>query len=228
MPAGNAQGMKSYWDDKITWWAASSYEEKPRGAIERWMANLRRSVHARAVIALEILEPHIKDKVVLDIGCGNGHFAKCCVELGAKHVYGTDIAPQAVELARRLAQENGVGDRTTFLVGKAGDADLPASDIVTGFGLVDWLEKEECMRLFRNVGKRKFVFSYSEQDGSLDEWVHHFYLVERLRLFGNGVRVYHHPRKVIFNRLRKAGITEFDLVCRKEMRFGRLVHNLGK
>ncbi|MCC6547167.1 methyltransferase domain-containing protein [Candidatus Sumerlaeota bacterium] len=225
MTRSNAEGMKSYWDEKIDWWADSSYEEKPRGPVERWMATLRRSVHARAVIALEHLEPHIQGKVVLDVGCGNGHFAKSCAELGAKHVIGTDISPAAVEIAKKLAKANGVGDRTTFLVARAGDP-LPDSDIVTGFGLIDWLEREECLRFFRNIKDRIFMFSYSEQDGTFDEIVHHFYLVERLRLFGNGVRAYHHPRKTIQNRLLKAGIKDFEVVSRKEMRFGRLVHNL--
>ncbi|MEO8377764.1 MAG: methyltransferase domain-containing protein [Candidatus Sumerlaeota bacterium] len=217
--------MKSYWDEKIDWWADSSYEEKPRGPIERWMAGLRRSVHARAVIALELLEPYLKDRVVVDVGCGNGHFAKCCAEMGAKHVIGTDISPAAVEIARKLAKANGVENKTTFQVARAGDP-LPTADIVTGFGLVDWLEREECLRFFNNINGRTFMFSYSEQDRSFDEIVHHFYLVERLRLFGGGVRAYHHPRATIENRLRKCGINNFEIVSRKEMRFGRLVHNL--
>lgn len=218
--------MRAHWDEKITWWADSSYEEKPRGAVERFMAGLRRSVHARAVIALDLLRPHIKGKVLVDVGCGNGHFAKECVAAGARHVIGIDIAPQAVELAKRLAQQNGVGDRTTFLVGKAGDPELPASDFVTGFGLVDWLSREECIAFFKKLRGRKFVFSYSEQDGSFDEWVHHFYLVERLRLFGGGVRVYHHPRRVILNRMQQAGLPSGKVVEDRQMRFGRLVHNL--
>ncbi|HNM47483.1 MAG TPA: SDR family oxidoreductase, partial [Candidatus Sumerlaeota bacterium] len=110
-------------------------------------------------------------------------------------------------------------------MGRAGEP-LPPSDVVTGFGLVDWLEREECLRFFRNIKDRTFMFSYSDQDGSFDEIIHHFYLVERLRLFGGGVRAYHHPRATIEGRLRKCNITNFEIVSRKEMRFGRLVHNL--
>ena len=219
--------MKNYWDDKITWWASSSYEEQPRGPIEKWMAGLRRSVHARAVVALELLRPQLAGKTILDIGCGNGHFLKCCVQMGAKRGYGIDIAPQAVDLARELADKNGVGDRLEFAVGRAGQGTFPETDIVTGFGLVDWLSRDECMKLFQSARGKKFVFSYSEQDGSFDEWVHHFYLIERLRYFGNGVRAYHHPRSIIQKRLREAGLTGVKFVAREEMRFGRLIHNLG-
>jgi SAM-dependent methyltransferase len=221
----DAKEMRSYWDDKITWWADSSYEEKPRGAVQRFMARLRRSVHARAVISLELLRPIIAGKTVLDVGCGNGHFLKGCLEAGAARAIGIDIAPQAVDLAAELARRNGYADRSEFHVGRAKDP-LPPSDIVTGFGLIDWLSREECMAFFRQLKGRKFVFSFSEMDGSFDEWVHYFYLIERLRYFGGGVRAFHHPRSVILNRLAKAGITDVEVVVRREMRFGRLVHNL--
>ena len=218
--------MTHYWDDKITWWAESSYEEQPRGLTGRIMAHLRRSVHARAVIALEILRPHIEGKTILDIGCGNGHFVKGCLDLGAKHAYGMDISPQAVDLARRLAEKNGYADRAEFYTGRAGDGNFPEADIVTGLGLIDWLSPAECMAMLRAIRGRKFLFSYSEQDNSFDEIVHHFYLIERLRWFGKGVRAYHHRRETILSRFRKAGLAPVTIVERKEMRFGRLVHNL--
>lgn len=221
----HAKEMRSYWDDKITWWADSSYEEKPRGPVEKFMAHLRRSVHARAVISLEMLRPHLPGKTVIDVGCGNGHFLKGCLEAGAAHVIGIDIAPQAVEMAKDLARRNGYTDRSEFLVGRAKDK-LPAGDFVTGFGLIDWLSREECMTFFRQLPDRKFIFSFSEMDGSFDEWVHYFYLIERLRYFGGGVRAFHHPRSVILNRLAKAGVRNPRVEVRKEMRFGRLVHNL--
>jgi predicted RNA methylase len=222
------EGMRTYWDEKITWWADSAYEEKPRGIIERWMAHLRRSVHARAVIALDLLkEGHLQGRTVLDIGCGNGHFAQACINAGAAHVIGLDISPQAIAMAKQLAQRHGVADKTTFVVGRAGQEKLPDADIITGFGLIDWLSREECQRLFNALGGRRFIFSFSEMDGSFDEWVHYFYLIERLRYFGGGVRAYHHPRRVILNRLYKAGIRDVEIVVRKEMRFGRLIHNLN-
>lgn len=225
--AESAKQMRAHWDEKITWWAASAYEEQPRGLLDSVMARLRRSVHARAVIALELLGRQLEGKVVLDVGCGNGHFLDGCLRQGARHVIGMDISPAAVELAREIAGRNGNADRSTFVVGKAGDGNLPEADIVTGFGLIDWLDAEECLRFFASLRGRKFMFSYSEMDGSFDELVHYVYLVQRLRWFGMGVRAYHHPRSVILNRLKKSGAGPAEVVSRKEMRFGRLVHNLG-
>lgn len=223
----NKQDMRQYWDEKIDWWADSSYEEKPRGVVDRFMAKLRRSVHARAVIALELLKDELPGKTVLDIGCGSGHFIEGCIKAGAARGIGIDISPQAIELAKQQAEEHGIADKVEFLVGRAGQKEFPDSDIVTGFGLIDWLERDECMELLRAIQGRKFVFSYSEMDGSFDEWVHYFYLIQRLRWFGGGVRAYHHPRQTILNRLYKAGFRDVEVVVRREMRFGRLVHNLN-
>ncbi len=225
-PPQDRQEMRRYWDEKISWWADSSYEEHPRGPVDRLMAHLRRSVHARAVIALEMLRPHLAGKTVVDVGCGNGHFLHCCLEAGAAHAVGIDISPAAIEEARSLAERHGTADRSEWHVGRAGDGTLPPGDFVTGFGLVDWLEKDECMQFFKALHGRHFVFSFSEMDGSFDEWVHYFYLIKRLEWFGNGVRAYHHPRRTILRRLQRASIDDVQVVARREMRFGRLVHNL--
>lgn len=222
----NEKEMRSYWDNKITDWASSSYEETPRGPVQSFMAKLRRSVHARAVIALEILKPHIEGKTVLDLGCGNGHFLKGCLELGAARVIGTDIAPQAVELAKQLAEKNGYADRSTFEVANVGDGKFPEADFTTGFGLIDWLEEDECMAMLNGLKGRKVCFSFSEADGSFDEWIHYFYLIKRLEWFGGGVRAYHHKRDEILRRFRETGFGEMQVEVRKEMRFGRLVHNI--
>jgi len=226
MSSQSKQNMESYWDEKITWWADSSYEEKPGNLWEKFMARLRRSVHARAVIALEVLEPHIEGKTVLDMGCGSGHFLTECIKAGAAKGIGLDIAPQAVELAQSLAKKNGFEDKLEFAVGKAGQKEFPEADIITGFGLVDWLETKECLQYFQHLKDKEFIFSFSDQDYSFDEIVHYYYLVKRLELFGGGVRVYHHPAKVIFRRLHKVGIHDFRLISDKSMRFGRLVTNL--
>src|SRR5271170_3837549 len=44
-----------------------------------------------------------KGKTVLDLGCGDGEFTVQLAELGAKHVVGIDLAPQAIEMANNTA-----------------------------------------------------------------------------------------------------------------------------
>jgi SAM-dependent methyltransferase len=56
----------------------------------------------------------IKDKLILDYGCGPGYQAVALGKRGAKAVVGIDINPRWLERARALARENGCDDRVSF------------------------------------------------------------------------------------------------------------------
>ncbi|MGH2625705.1 MAG: 50S ribosomal protein L11 methyltransferase, partial [Anaerolineales bacterium] len=75
-------------------------------------------VHAPGPSSLDLIRYlfSVKDKSVLDLGCGTGLFAIAAAKLGAREVWATDIDPQAVECARRNAELNQVK-----VVVKAGD-----------------------------------------------------------------------------------------------------------
>ena len=53
-------------------------------------------------------------KRVLDIGCGEGRNSVLFALLGAAEVVGIDVSPKAIDVARRLAEVNGVTDRVRF------------------------------------------------------------------------------------------------------------------
>ncbi|WP_341320127.1 methyltransferase domain-containing protein [Solibacillus sp. FSL H8-0523] len=46
------------------------------------------------------LMPDVRDKMVLDIGCGMGDFAANCIEKGAAQVKGIDISKNMIDLAK--------------------------------------------------------------------------------------------------------------------------------
>lgn len=61
---------------------------------------------------------------VADLGCGAGQFLIEWVKGGAERSgVGVDLAPEAIEAARRAAAEQGVGERLAFHVGDAFDND---------------------------------------------------------------------------------------------------------
>ena len=53
----------------------------------------------------------VKDKIVIDYGCGSGILGVAALLLGAKKVYATDIDPQAVLATKQNAELNGVLER---------------------------------------------------------------------------------------------------------------------
>ena len=67
--------------------------------------------HASTFLCLQWLgKTDVKDKVVIDYGCGSGILGVAALLLGAKKVYATDIDPQAVLATQQNAELNGVLD----------------------------------------------------------------------------------------------------------------------
>jgi len=64
------------------------------------------------------------ESVVMDIGTGAGHFALAAAKLGAKHVYAIETNP-IVEMAERLAADNGLNDGVTFVHGDSTNFEIP-------------------------------------------------------------------------------------------------------
>ncbi|MEB3766292.1 50S ribosomal protein L11 methyltransferase [Acinetobacter sp. MD2] len=68
--------------------------------------------HASTFLCLQWLgKTNLKDKIVVDYGCGSGILGVAALLLGAKKVYATDIDPQAVLATKQNAELNGVLDQ---------------------------------------------------------------------------------------------------------------------
>ena len=76
--------------------------------------------HGSTRTALALLDRHLDpgDRV-LDLGSGSGILAIAAVKLGAARATGIELDAEAIEVAERNAERNGVADRVTFLEGDA-------------------------------------------------------------------------------------------------------------
>ncbi|MFW2389031.1 MAG: 50S ribosomal protein L11 methyltransferase [Polyangiales bacterium] len=86
--------------------------------------------HETTRLVLQVLDERVRGgERVLDVGCGSGVLSIAAVRLGAASAVGTDIDADAVAVARRNANLNGVADRASFSTEPL--AELPGlSDIV--------------------------------------------------------------------------------------------------
>ena len=57
----------------------------------------------------------VEGKTILEVGCGDGRLHRRLLEEGATSAVGTELQASYVEKAERLAQEEGVADRVTYL-----------------------------------------------------------------------------------------------------------------
>ncbi len=81
--------------------------------------------HASTFLCLQWLgQTDVKDKIVIDYGCGSGILGVAALLLGAKKVYATDIDPQAVLATQQNAELNGVLDKLYVALPEEFNAEL--------------------------------------------------------------------------------------------------------
>ena len=94
---------------------------------------------------------------MLDFGCGNGVASLRFAKIGYD-VYGFDISPNNIRIAKNLAQRYGLDDRIHFSVQRAEELSYPPDffDIIVGFDILHHLEIEqvanECSRILKKDG----------------------------------------------------------------------------
>lgn len=93
--------------------------------------------HPTTALCLEWLDSlDLKDKVVIDYGCGSGILAVAALLLGAREAFCVDNDPQALTATRNNAAHNGVDDRIhTFMpedMPAAVRADIIVANILAG------------------------------------------------------------------------------------------------
>ena len=72
--------------------------------------------HATTALCLEWLDGQtLKDKALLDYGCGSGVLAIAGLKLGCSSAVGMDIDPQAVIATRQNADNNEIGEKAAGL-----------------------------------------------------------------------------------------------------------------
>jgi len=101
--------------------------------VDHWSKRSKRKATVAGVTAPLLRgmeEAGIRDRTVLDVGCGIGDLAIEVVRHGAVRAFGVELSAKAVDEARRLAVERGVADRTSFEVGDGSQMRLPNADVV--------------------------------------------------------------------------------------------------
>ena len=144
-----------------------------------------------------MLEPHVKDATVIDVGCGEGYCARKMVEMGAKKVIGSDISAGMIESAIQTSKGD---DRFTYFTSPCSELvqglkehsiveDSNASmDVATAVFLFNYLkvaEMVDCMKQTYQVLKPGGVFVFSVPHPSMI-FCHHEDSIFRLESEGKG------------------------------------------
>src|SRR2546421_10807879 len=77
-----------------------------------------------------ILDNNVRDRSVLDLGCGAGGLSFELLKEGASNAVGVDLSPKMISVAKELAQAYDFESRAKFQLGNGATSELPGSDIV--------------------------------------------------------------------------------------------------
>lgn len=72
----------------------------------------------------------LRDRSLLEVGCGVGELTLACLDRGAARATGTDLSTEAIDQARSLAAERGLAARARFVVADGSTAPLERHDVV--------------------------------------------------------------------------------------------------
>ncbi|HAZ16974.1 MAG: hypothetical protein UV70_C0008G0030 [Parcubacteria group bacterium GW2011_GWA2_43_13] len=100
-----------------------------------------------------------KNKIILEIGCGNGEISVWFAKNGAE-VYGIDISDESIAIAERRSRENGITEQTHFLVSPGEYTHFLDSffDIIFINVSLHHLEVEQALNEFKRVLKPNGIF----------------------------------------------------------------------
>lgn len=171
---------RSFWENKILQWEDSRYNylSKKQSPIEKFAGLLSHSLRFRMDIAKKLIIPHIKDKRIVELGCGSGILAEDFIQAGAEEYIGFDIAESAIQSARKKFVSSRYASKIKF---ERSDilSDLKSleTDLVISLGLFDWFMKNEIEILFSKTRGIDFLHSISEKRmWSLQQIIHRFYV----------------------------------------------------
>src|SRR2546422_10296759 len=77
-----------------------------------------------------ILDSAVRDRSVLDLGCGAGGLSLELLKEGAANAVGFDLSPKMIGAATAMAQAVGFENRAKFHLGNGETCERPESDIV--------------------------------------------------------------------------------------------------
>jgi len=168
----------------------------------------------------------LQGKKILDVGCGNGQYSVFFALLGAE-VYGFDISPVGIQMAREIANENGVNERCQFSVQNASNMhyynnlfDIVLFHEVLHHAIKYPNVKEETMRVVKKGGLvicaesvegniffkfgRLFTMRVTKEKGDVE------LTLSDLRTFADGFSEYRLEMMSLFFMIKRVGIKFLD------------------
>ena len=184
------------------------YESK-KGPWASFVDNVWRGVvQKRLEVNIAKFEP-IEGKKLLDVGCGSGRFCLAYAHKGAAKVVGVDFAPAMIEIADKLAAEQGVGDICEYRVGRFPDVITEEDekfDGCSGNGFFDYVEEPvSIVKAMKDCTKGRMIMSFPKK--------YEFRIpIRKVRFWMKGTPLFLYTESQVRDIMAKAGVTDYEIV----------------
>jgi len=199
-PRGSAQG---YFDTH-----AQQFDrlyELDRSLSRAWNGWVRRPFYRRYTLTMQACGD-VRGKRILDVGCGSGRYMVALAARGAD-VVGIDFAANMLELARKLAEREGVLDRCEFVLGDFLAYDLTGPfDISLALGLFDYVaDPAPFLQRMHALTTEKVILSFPPPGGWRE-------VQRRIRYWLQKCPLYFHTQQDMARYLQAAGYSSWQLL----------------
>ncbi len=169
---------KKFWEDKIIGWEDIRYKRNSKNFnfFETFVNNTNKTVIYRLNTALRILKPHLKNKKIVELGCGSGFLAEEIINQGAASYTGYDISENAIIRASEIVKEKNLSNKVSFSAKPIKKLETLDADYVFSLGLTDWLDDEELDHMFYVSRNAENLHSISEDKNSFSQLLHKLYV----------------------------------------------------
>tara|TARA_B100001029_G_C14984347_1_gene408026 strand:- start:41 stop:745 length:705 start_codon:yes stop_codon:yes gene_type:complete len=168
---------KKFWEDKILGWEDLRYNKKKTNfnLFEKTVDKTNNTLIYRLKFAFEILSPLIKNKKIVELGCGSGFLAQKFIENGASSYSGYDISEKAISRGIELSKGNN-SEKIKFFAKPILEMEKIDADYVFSLGLTDWLTDEEIDHMLKISSTSEILHSISEKRFSISRKLHQLYV----------------------------------------------------
>lgn len=219
---------KNFWEKKIIGWEDLRYNKNNSGfnLFEKTVDKTNNTLIFRLNFAFKILKPLIKDKKVVELGCGSGFLAKKFIEAGASSYTGYDISENAISRAKKLFKDENASNKINFFAKPILDLEILDADYVFSLGLTDWLNDDEIDHMLKVSSKCDNLHSISEKKFSIFRVLHQIYVFFSYGYKSKGYTPRYFNSKLFSAKIKKHTNKETYEFRDKKMSFGMFISTI--
>ena len=219
---------KEFWEKKIINWENGRYGKNFQnlGLLEKISDKFSSSLIYRQFFANNILQKHISNKIIVELGCGSGFLSDKIIKGGAKYYHGYDISEEAIKRAKELSVKNGISNKVTFYAKSINDLTKLKADIIFSLGTLDWLDDDERENLYKISNGSECLHSISEKRNSLSQYLHRFYVNVSYGLKSKGYKPIYLNAENISKKIEKYSKKKVYIYRDKKLSFGTFISTL--